>query len=610
MILFLATVALATTPECPSTPERGVHSERAHFDKQISAQGRNRAGKRHGLWCFYSGDGALTSEHTYSRGQLDGRKLVLGNGEEESWYEAGILHGPYRRMYLGRLVEEGLYEAGKRQGPWLEPDSGGPARGTYEGGRREGSWTMKNGSGEVLQQTYLGGTRHGVSQLHDATGELQWLKTYDMGRIHGYAMLPEDGNLYAAGELVGDDRIGEWVFTREGKEVARYGLHRSVSHGPFWDVRDGILREGQYVHGKRQGTFRHSTPEGQLLSLQDWDLDLLHGVTETYDRSGQQLTRATYVRGTIEGLQEAWNTAGELQFRGEMRAGIREGVWTEIEDGKRLDGSYVLGVPDGQWTVHLGSLLVEERSLDRGKKQGLQRTWHLNGQLASECGFDQDLAQGACEHFFEDGQQESASMSVLGVLHGRNRTWARNGQLLSDRHYVHGQLEGVSREWMPNGQSAGVCEYAQGAREGLCTSWHDNGKKASSGRYRAGEQIGRWVTWSERGQLQSEGSYRDGEQVGVWKLYGQGYLRESGPFAHGNRTGTWTRFGPDGTAIGEHIYEGGVVVLTRERGGEWEAPGECAGGCGNGLLQTLPEWVPPPIPPPFGLGDSAGKTSS
>jgi hypothetical protein len=67
-----------------------------------------------------------------------------------------------------------------------------------------------------------------------------------------------------------------------------------------------------------------------------------------------------------------------------------------------------------------------------------------------------------------------------GKREGVARSWYQSGRLASESHYCVGKVHGLSRQWYPNGQLAVEASYVQGKQEGRTLGWYRNGKPIDS----------------------------------------------------------------------------------------------------------------------------------
>jgi antitoxin component YwqK of YwqJK toxin-antitoxin module len=102
-------------------PANGPHRE--YFaDGKLSAQGRFKKGKRHGLWKYYYRNAVLKAVGKYVDGEFEGQwQWWRENGErlQAGAFRDGKQVGRWKRYYdNGQLWDEGVYESGEKVGEW------------------------------------------------------------------------------------------------------------------------------------------------------------------------------------------------------------------------------------------------------------------------------------------------------------------------------------------------------------------------------------------------------------------------------------------------------------------------------------------------------------
>jgi antitoxin component YwqK of YwqJK toxin-antitoxin module len=75
------------------------------------------------------------------------------------------------------------------------------------------------------------------------------------------------------------------------------------------DPHGGVMT-GEYVDGRRQGTWRHFGADGRLRSEGEFDGGDLHGAWTWYRVTGGLLQRGSFDRGEKHGRWERWSSAG------------------------------------------------------------------------------------------------------------------------------------------------------------------------------------------------------------------------------------------------------------------------------------------------------------
>lgn len=89
---------------------------------------------------------------------------------------------------------------------------------------------------------------------------------------------------------------------------------------------DGSLESrGHYYGGQRNGLFETFWPNGRVRSSAHYVDDVFHGEYRTWAINGQPYELRHFDRGHESGLQQSWDSAGNLYLNYEMRHGRRYG---------------------------------------------------------------------------------------------------------------------------------------------------------------------------------------------------------------------------------------------------------------------------------------------
>jgi hypothetical protein len=96
------------------------------------------------------------------------------------------------------------------------------------------------------------------------------------------------------------------------------------------------MLEGQFVDGKREGTWTRWHPDGRLKSKVSYLRGVPHGEWLEYHRSGMIAERRTFDSGRAEGPATAWHENGQIREQGTWAAGQRHGTWTWFDEQGRL----------------------------------------------------------------------------------------------------------------------------------------------------------------------------------------------------------------------------------------------------------------------------------
>ena len=138
-----------------------------------------------------------------------------------------------------------------------------------------------------------------------------------------------------------------------------------------------------------------------------------HGLSTTWNDSGQKEGELHYKDGTLDGLSASWYKSGQKE--------------SEIHHKD-------------------------------GKHHGLATIWYENGQKNSESHFKKNTIDGLATHWYKSGQKKSEIYYKDGKQHGLSTIWYENGQKKGEATYKDGEKNGIATVWNKNGQKESTLE--------------------------------------------------------------------------------------------------------------------------------------------------------
>lgn len=166
--------------------------------------------------------------------------------------------------------------------------------------------------------------------------------------------------------LVGEDEFKETYSDSTIKRVWRakvYSDKTTEHHGPYVEMNQAgkRVRQGDYVNGKRQGTWKFWHGNGQLAKQGSYQDNQTNGKWVYYRPDGTLLREEFYESGKQNGNSTVYAADGHTPVQQkEFRNGKKHGKWTRyFETGQireqahyendKLHGNYKSWNEDGDW---------------------------------------------------------------------------------------------------------------------------------------------------------------------------------------------------------------------------------------------------------------------
>jgi uncharacterized protein len=452
----------------------------------------------------------------------DGTAATQGPAPEPTWLcvrPDGTRHGPFVSLFPdGTIAIEGRYQDNLLDGPWQRHDASGPVieRGPYSAGKKSGHWVQLTTGGAIL----------GEYDLIAGTGiERRWL---------------DDGTRYS--EL-------SWK--------------AGVRHGPSKIFApDGSLMEtAKFLHGKLEGP--HVVGTSRTVRIDEKFLAGFRHGPRTIWQFGLKVAEETYDRrGRLDGAYVLWRSTKVPRVKGQFSHGKRTGawVWTDRDNNKEREGSYLDGKRDGWWIEWVENKVVFTGSYVAGKPDGELTYWDRNGnelgKFAMKNGTGvmltfhanhkpssrQRLIKGVEDGFYQEltnrGKVVVEGSYRNGVKHGAWKELTPDGIVVLEQGWKRGKLDGIVKKYV-DGKLSVESTYVDGKAEGSYVETR-NGKPAVTGQFSDDRKSGTWTHYNRDGAVILTATYQAGVLDGPWRQLVDGVALE-GQMASGRRTGTWTR---------------------------------------------------------------------
>jgi len=303
----------------------------------------DKLGQKQGAWKEFYEDGKIKSERTF----VNGKKT----GYEKTFSPAGSLAN------IEKYVGDSLQKEAPELTTKLE------VRNEYY---EDGS-IKKTG-------TYLYDLAEGTHKEYSQDGKITGAKIYREGNLVGEGIIDEAGN-----------QQGGWTEYHPGKQVKGKGNYDNgvkIGDWIFYFPNGKVEQKGKY------------DKKGRPQDLWKW-----------YYENGSLLREENYLNGKREGTLTEWNDSGKVMTRGEYIDGVKEGKWFyEIQD-YREEGVYKNDQKDGPWESYFvdnGQVRFAGKFVE-GLPDGRHSFYFHDGKLSQEGKYIMGNKEGKWEYFNPDG---------------------------------------------------------------------------------------------------------------------------------------------------------------------------------------------------------------
>jgi antitoxin component YwqK of YwqJK toxin-antitoxin module len=279
----------------------------------------DRGGKLHGPYVLWRRYKLVRAKGQFSHDKRVGAWLWndrAGNKEKAGSYVAGKKDGTWTEYFEGKLVFSGQYTAGKPDGEFVYWDKLGNELGRFTitagtgvmetfhlnkktsskqrlvDGLESGSYQELTARGiVVVDGRYANGKKHGTWKEYSPGGVLVLEQKWNRGKLDGFVKKYVDGKLASEATYVDGMASGRYAEYRAGKpavtghfaaarKIGTWQHHDpagtviltatykdGVLDGPWRQVVDGSVLEGQMASGRRSGTWTRTDRAGAVSKL-------------------------------------------------------------------------------------------------------------------------------------------------------------------------------------------------------------------------------------------------------------------------------------------------------------------------------------------------------
>lgn len=370
-----------------------------------------------GVMTYNYASGAKRSSGEVTQGRENGFWQTWwenGNTQSTGFYIDGIQDSIWTYYNEeGKLIRKGSFRGGVQEGLWTEyyPNGQVSTSGKYVHGRQTGSWPSfyESGKPQANLSFYLDQI-DGPTELFYENGKIQSKGTYKRGVVTGtWTTWDEDGN--KTGEYEYDDKsmshiMNTWI---DGKPVIVNGKGTFTVYHP-----DGSVNEsGELKDGLRTGVWISLYNDGAKQEELEYIGDQAF-VRNSWLPDG----RPQVVNG--EGRREVLNAAGQVSESGQVKNGLRTGVWTTY--------------------FPASDSVMNEAVYEKGKANGKFTAYFFNGQVNIKGTMENDERSGEWTWYTEDGAVESVVTFVKGKKDGTQLFYDSYGNILRSETYKMGEL--------------------------------------------------------------------------------------------------------------------------------------------------------------------------
>jgi antitoxin component YwqK of YwqJK toxin-antitoxin module len=392
----------------------------------------------------------------------------------------------------------------------------------------------------------------------------------------------ENGVISSEGFLRNGKPDGYWKNYYKNGKIKSEGNRKNFVPDSIWKFynEDGILiNTYTYQNGKKNGLKITYTPKGKIEYTEMYENDLKHGPTIYY-----------YGTDSISKI---------IPFE----KGREQGIGYEYDKQKNIISII---------TYKNGFIVKNEkinRTDEKGRKQGVWKTFYDNMNIKTECKYFDDKLNGYYKEYNEKGEviktikyidgveqtdaQELVKLDVNvteyynngkpkkivtsknGIKEGIERTYNEDGTISNSKIYKNGILV-----------SSGIVDES-GKYQGPFEEYYPDGTLKSKGEYKDGKKVGKWMYYYPNGVEEQVGVYKNDIPTDEWIwYYPNKQIKRKEKFIKGKEDGEYIEYDENGNIItkgnyyegledGEWIYEYGDFkeIGTYKEGvrvGEWK----------------------------------------
>jgi len=295
----------------------------------LSWEGFYRNGKKSGFFKYYDENGNFLKVEKYEN------DVLLENAVETRQIERRTAYYP-----TGQTKTIAGYFQDLPEGVRLEYDINGNITEGYifrngvlinegivdGGGRRQGAWKEYYESGALRWEgAYLNSLMQGRWKYYFEDGALEMVGSYSKTgkRIGPWIWFYPNGDTLLHENYIAGLRDGESVeYDTRGNCIRKGAFLEGAEDGPWYYNDNGVVTEGNFNQGERDGVWKSYYADGKLLSEENYKDGVLDGKFTHYYPSGKVKLTGKYQMGVRTGIWYSYAENGELILAVEYYRGV------------------------------------------------------------------------------------------------------------------------------------------------------------------------------------------------------------------------------------------------------------------------------------------------
>jgi len=205
------------------------------------------------------------------------------------------------------------------------------------------------------EETDSAAVKHGLQKFYSEEGNLMKVIPFVSGVEHGVSK-----EYNSEGTLITITTFRNGYFQKEEKinRVDRNGLKQGI-YRTYYDS-DVPKSEGMYKDDKKDGIFKEYSPDGRIVSKEEY-------------RNGELILEQKKEDDKFEVKRQYYNT-GATKIVGTYKKGVPEGTFRQYDENGNLEGAKI---------YKAGRVLREGKYDGQGREQGEWKEFYESGHLKS-----------------------------------------------------------------------------------------------------------------------------------------------------------------------------------------------------------------------------------